>query len=155
MRDAVPQCVLSACIVLYLMFVLSWKLTAVTIALAPLSIFAAVISSFMSSNLKTNRLAADARAAEIARLSLQQPAAVKALCIEDAVAAHYGSLHDVFITSFSPAKNSVCRILVSSSFQVFPRASAYMRLRRLVFAHAAARAYTPVSYTHLSCRRRG
>ncbi len=121
--DALPQCLLSACIVLYLMFVLSWKLTAVTIALAPLSIFAAVISSFVSSNLKTNRLAADARASAIARHSLQQPAAVKALCIEDAVAAHYGSLHDTFITSFSPAKNSVCRILVSSSFQVTPPAS--------------------------------
>ena len=106
------------------MFVLSWKLTAVTIALAPLCILAAVISSYISSNLKSKRLAADSAAAAIARLSLQQPAAVKALCIEDAVAAHYGALHDVFITSFSPSKNSVCRVLVSTSFQVAPPASA-------------------------------
>jgi ABC-type bacteriocin/lantibiotic exporter with double-glycine peptidase domain len=118
LRNSTPKCLLSACIVLYLMFVLSWKLTSVTVALAPLCILAAVISSYISSGLKTNRLQADNRAAVIARLSLQHPAAVKALCIEDAVAAHYGSLHDAFIASFSPFKNSVCRILVSASFQV-------------------------------------
>jgi hypothetical protein len=100
------------------MFVLSWKLTAVTIALAPICILAAVISSYISSSLKTKRLAADEGAAAIARLSLLHPAAVKALCIEDAVAAHYGALHDAFIASFSPSKNSVCRVLVSTSFQV-------------------------------------
>ena len=65
------QCLLTACIVLYLMFVLSWKLTAVTIALAPLCILAAVISSFITQALKANRVAADERAASIARLSLQ------------------------------------------------------------------------------------
>ena len=113
-----PQCLLSACIVLYLMFVLSWKLTAVTIALLPICILAAVISSAMSSNLKIKRIDADNSAAAVARLSLQHPAAVKALCIEDAVAAHYGALYDAFMASFSPAKSSVCRILVSSSFQV-------------------------------------
>jgi hypothetical protein len=100
------------------MFVLSWKLTAVTLALAPICILAAASSSFMSSNLKKARLAADDGAAAIARLSLQHPAAVKALCIEDAVAAHYGQLYDAFIAAFSPAKNSVCRILISTSFQV-------------------------------------
>ena len=100
------------------MFVLSWKLTAVTLALAPICILAAASSSFMSSNLKKTRLAADDGAAAIARLSLQHPAAVKALCIEDAVAAHYGQLYDAFIAAFSPAKNSVCRILISTSFQV-------------------------------------
>ena len=113
-----PQCLLSACIVLYLMFVLSWKLTAVTIALLPICILAAVISSAMSSNLKIKRIDADNSAAAVARLSLQHPAAVKALCIEDAVAAHYGALYDAFMASFSLAKSSVCRILVSSSFQV-------------------------------------
>jgi ABC-type bacteriocin/lantibiotic exporter with double-glycine peptidase domain len=117
-RNNLPQCLLSACIVLYLMFVLSWKLTAVTIALLPICILAAVISSVMSSNLKIKRVDADDSAAAVARLSLQHPAAVKALCIEDAVAAHYGALYDAFMASFSPAKSSVCRILVSSSFQV-------------------------------------
>jgi hypothetical protein len=100
------------------MFVLSWKLTALTIALAPICILAAVISSFISSNLKIKRLASDERAAAVARLSMQTPAAVKALCIEDAVAAHYGAFYDSFVASFSPFKNSVCRILVSTSFQV-------------------------------------
>lgn len=123
------QCLLSACIVLYLMFVLSWKLTAVTIALAPLCILAAVISSYISSSLKSKRLAADEGAAAIARLSLTHPAAVKALCIEDAVAAHYGALHDAFIASFSPSKNSISRVLVSSSFQVPPFIMACNTLR--------------------------
>jgi ABC-type bacteriocin/lantibiotic exporter with double-glycine peptidase domain len=100
------------------MFVLSWKLTAVTIALLPICVCAAVISSVMSSNLKIKRVDTDDSAAAVARLSLQHPAAVKALCIEDAVAAHYGALYDAFMASFSPAKSGVCRILVSSSFQV-------------------------------------
>jgi ABC-type bacteriocin/lantibiotic exporter with double-glycine peptidase domain len=100
------------------MFVLSWKLTALTIALAPICILAAVISSFISSNLKIKRLDSDERAAAVARLSMQNPAAVKALCIEDAVAAHYGAFYDSFVASFSPFKNSACRILVSTSFQV-------------------------------------
>ena len=77
-----------------------------------------MISSFISSNLKIKRLASDDRAAAVARLSMQHPAAVKALSMEDAVAAHYGPYYDSFVASFSPFKNSVCRILVPTSFQV-------------------------------------
>jgi hypothetical protein len=75
---------------------------------------AAVISSFISSNLKIKRLSSDDRAAAAARLSMQHPAAVKALCTEDAVAAHYGTYYDSFVASFSPFKNSACRIFIQS-----------------------------------------
>ena len=53
-------------------------------------------------NLKIKRLASDNRAAAVARIGMLHPAAVKALCMEDAVAAHCGAYYDSFVASFSP-----------------------------------------------------